>query len=252
MTQKPTLPAPLRLLEFPSLDSTSNEARRQAELGAEDGLVVWALEQTDGRGRRGRTWVSAPGNLYFSLLLRPGCSPARAAEFTFLACDALARTVVDLLPSAEVACKWPNDVLVNGRKVAGILIESQAASAEALDFTVVGVGINVHVCPDDDEVQFPATSLNAEGATEISVAGVLETFCRQFQHLRKRWERQGFEPVREAWLKRAFRLGAPVRVALPDRTVEGLFRDLGEDGALILEVDGRTERILAGDVFPVS
>lgn len=244
------LPQPFALQAFESIDSTNDEAARQAAGGAPDSTVIWALEQTAGRGRRGRDWVSERGNLFASVLVRPNCGPQHVAEFTFMAANALAEAISNLLPGKAVTCKWPNDVLVDGRKVAGILLEAET-TADGVPWLVVGLGVNVHHHPDDG-LLYEATDLNGEGALEVRVSGVLETFCMNFQHQRKLWERSGFTPVRETWLKRAHGLGEPIEARLPDRTATGTFQGLDETGALMLESGGTVERILAGDVFPAG
>lgn len=246
------LPSPFELVALDSVDSTSEEAKRRAAAGAADSTVVWALEQSAGKGRMGRNWVSDRGNLYASVLLRPNCQPEQVTDFTFIAANAVAEAVAALLPNAEVSCKWPNDILVNGRKVAGILLESELDPSGTVDLLVIGIGINVHHHPDDDRVQFPATDLNAAGAPEVRVGGVLEGLCAALQRHRKAWERSGFAPVREVWMARAYGLNEAIEVRLPDRTAQGTFTDLDGTGALILEKDGTEERILAGDVFPAA
>src|SRR6185436_13795822 len=119
---------------------------------------VWADEQTAGRGRRGRTWLSPPGNLYLSLVLRPNDPPARAAQLGFVAALGLGDALAGLAgPRLQPRYKWPNDLLVNGKKLAGILLESENAAADRVDFVVIGIGVNIAVAPDD--VEYPATSL---------------------------------------------------------------------------------------------
>ena len=126
-TQRPALPPGFRLAALETVDSTNAEALRRAEAGAPDGTFVWARRQEAGRGRQAKPWSSPAGNLYTSLLLRPACAPARAAELSFVAAVAVADTVADLLGPAgpAVSCKWPNDVLVDGAKISGILLESR-------------------------------------------------------------------------------------------------------------------------------
>ena len=141
MKAAPLLPPFYRLLGFAELDSTNEEAKRQATAGAPEGALVWARAQSAGRGRRGRRWVSEPGNLYLSILLRPSFPPATAAQLGFAAALAVGEAAAAALPAgADVAYKWPNDVLISGRKASGILLESQAAGEGRLDWLVVGIG----------------------------------------------------------------------------------------------------------------
>jgi BirA family biotin operon repressor/biotin-[acetyl-CoA-carboxylase] ligase len=244
----PRLPAFYRLTALDSIDSTNEEARRLADDGAAEGTLVWALEQTAGRGRRGRSWASPHGNLYLSLLLRPDCRAGVAAQLGFVAALSLAEALDPLLPGslqpAEV--KWPNDILLQGRKVAGLLLETASRPDGGLDRLVIGAGVNVATHPTD--TPYPATSLAAEGAT-TNPAAVLEGFAAGFEAWRGRWLAEGFGPVRAAWLLRARGLGQPLTVRLDGETLEGRFAALDEDGAMLLEWRGGRRRITAGDVF---
>lgn len=225
---------------FPVLDSTNAEALRQATGGAPAGTVIVAESQTAGRGRRGRAWVSEPGNLHCSVLLDPGRGPGKAALLSFAAALAVAEAIQGLLGKA-VTCKWPNDVLLDGKKVAGLLLEFDR------ERLVIGVGVNIAHHPA--ETEFPAADLDGAATSPQ----VLEAFLGHLEIWYETWQKEGFGPLREAWRARAHGLGRPIRVRLADRVLEGVFRDLAEDGALILEMpDGRVERVLAGDVFPAT
>jgi BirA family biotin operon repressor/biotin-[acetyl-CoA-carboxylase] ligase len=244
----PSLPTAYRLVALERAESTNETARELARGGAEDGTLVWALEQTKGRGRQGRDWASPPGNLYCSLVLRPECSVARASELSFLAALAVGGMLGGLVPPlTDLRYKWPNDVLLNDRKVSGILLESAAAANGALDFLVLGVGVNVASSPRD--AAFPASSMREEGGDPVEVADVLESFAKHFMAWTDRWLDEGFAPVREAWLKRAWRLGERLEVGLGGEAASGRFRGLSPDGTLELELDGGAiRRIAAGDV----
>jgi BirA family biotin operon repressor/biotin-[acetyl-CoA-carboxylase] ligase len=245
----PALPRGYRLLCYDAVDSSNDEAKRLARNGAVEGTVVWAREQTAGRGRRGRLWVSPPGNLYASLILRPLESPARAAQLGFATALALGEALGALLPAAvDLRCKWPNDVLVNGRKLAGILLESETAGAGVLDFLVIGVGVNLASSPP--EVEFPATSVAAEGVAIPAPGEVLAGFIHRFDRWLRRWRAQGFAAVRAAWLQRAMPLGGDMVVRLDGATLRGRFRDIDADGALMLDDGGVGRRVAAGEVFP--
>jgi BirA family transcriptional regulator, biotin operon repressor / biotin---[acetyl-CoA-carboxylase] ligase len=242
------LPPAFRLVALASVGSTNEEARRLAREGAEDGTIVWAREQSSGRGRRGRGWSSPPGNLYCSLVLRPDCPPGEAAQLGFIAALAVGETCGGFVPPlVELHHKWPNDVLLGGRKVSGILLESESDAAGALDWLVLGVGINVASAPEGTE--FPATSLHAEGAGDIPVEPVLEAFSRHFLSWVDRWLADGFPPVRAAWKRRAWRLGEEIVARLPNEEVRGRFEDLDETGALVLSTAAGRRRITAGEVF---
>ncbi|WP_341894118.1 biotin--[acetyl-CoA-carboxylase] ligase [Ferrovibrio terrae] len=240
------------LRAFDSLDSTNEEIRRQAETGAAEGLAVLAKQQTAGRGRRGRAWESPPGNLFLSLLLRPKASPAQAATLSFLTAIVLAEALELAAPQLgpAITCKWPNDVLVNGAKIAGILLESRTAPDGKLDWVTVGIGVNLAWHPAD--TPYAVTSLAAHG-TSLSPQDFAPWLLARFGYWYGRWQAEGFAPVRAAWLKRAQGLGLPAVVRLPDRELHGVFVALDEGGALILEMpDGRRQTVTAGDVFPAG
>ncbi|MBP2312404.1 biotin--[acetyl-CoA-carboxylase] ligase [Azospirillum soli] len=244
------LPPGFRVEAFASVGSTNDEAKALARSGAAEGTIVWAKRQEAGRGRRGRAWTSPEGNLYTSTVLRPGRPPAEAAQISFVAALAIAETAAAVLPeTADIRCKWPNDVLVNGRKLSGILLESEAGPDGGLAWLVLGVGINLRHFPEGTE--FAATSLIAEGAPAMQPAGLLEVYAEQLATWYARWLEHGFALVRSAWMARAKGIGEPVAVRLSDRTLTGTFADLDSDGVLLLDRDDGTgrQRIAAGDVF---
>lgn len=239
-----------RLEVFDSLDSTNEEVRRRAETGAEEGLAVLAKQQTAGRGRRGRVWESPPGNLFLSLLLRPKSSPAEAATLSFLTAVALLEALDLAAVPAQLSCKWPNDVLVNGAKVAGILLESRTAPDGALGWVTVGIGVNLAWHPA--ETPYPVTSLAAHGI-HVTPQDFAAWLLARYGYWYGRWQAEGFAPIRAAWLARAQGLGQPVIVRLPDAELRGRFVALDDSGALLLELpDGRRQTVTAGDVFPAG
>jgi BirA family biotin operon repressor/biotin-[acetyl-CoA-carboxylase] ligase len=248
-TSPPLLPAAYRLVSRETLGSTNDEATRLAREGAAEGTVIWAVEQTAGRGRRGRPWSSPRGNLYASLILRPACPPARAAQLGFVVALAIGDALQELVPSlGEPACKWPNDVLVGGHKIAGILLESEIGEGENLAFLVAGVGINLVSAPPDAES--PATSVVGAGCAPPTPGAMLAALIRHFDAWARRWRAEGFGPVREAWRACAAGLGEPIRVRLETAILQGRFADIDQQGALLLETGGGLQRISAGDVFP--
>ena len=253
MDAAPPLPHFFRLIHLPSVGSTSDEVKRLAASEAEAGTLVWADEQTNGHGRLGRTWISPPDNLYFSILLRPGGHAAEATQLTFATAVALAEVVAMALPpDRRVGCKWPNDVLVNGKKVSGILLESQTTSDGRVDSVVVGIGVNVASHPPPEVVMHAATSLRAEGAGGETAASVLHRFCPTFLKWYEIWRQLGFEAIRAAWLDRAEKLNQPVEVRCDSQVVAGVFIGLDANGAMLLKQGNRRRSILAGDVFPVA
>ena len=249
---QPRLPATYRLVFYDTLDSTNEEAKRLARTASEDGTLVWALEQTAGRGRRGRAWASPPGSLYASLILRPQCPVDRAAQLGFVAAlavgDSLDATCEK--PLDRLSYKWPNDVLLSDRKIAGILLESELGEGEFPKFVVVGIGINLVSSPR--ETEFPATSIAEQGLGAVSPRSALEGFASHFRAWTERWRKEGFAPIRAAWRARATALGESIRVRLEPATLHGRFIDIDQHGALLLETAGALRRIAAGEVFPAT
>ncbi len=216
------------------LGSTNDEAARLAREGAPHGAVICARRQTAGRGRQGRRWVSPVGNLHASFLLRPGVPVARTAEIGFVAAVAIAATLDAVLPG-QATLKWPNDVLISGAKVAGILTELVE------DAVIVGIGVNVtHVPPD---MPYPVVSLAALGS-HATADEVLAGLMQQFGRGLAAWAQDGFGPVRTAWLRRGPALGQALRAG----ALAGGFAGLAEDGALLLDTEGGTRRVVAGEV----
>lgn len=247
------LPDCFQLVTLDRVDSTNEEIKRRAELGAADGTLVWAREQISGHGRRGRAWASPQGNLYCSLLLRPSYPASKAMQLGFVTAVAVADLVTETLANgAPVTCKWPNDVLVDGRKIAGILIESSSAGGTALDWLAIGVGVNVVFHPQQAESRYPATSLVAEGAGETALPEVLERYCRCLQRWIGTWHEEGFAAIRQAWLQRAHGLHEPILVRLENEAFEGVFANMDEHGALVLEQNGVNRLVMVGDVFPMK
>ncbi len=249
MGDGPALIPGYRLAAFDELGSTNDEAKRQAEEGAPDGTVVWARSQTAGRGRRARQWVSPPGNLYCSILVRPAqTSSAVAAQYSFIA----ALAAFDALEAAGagrgLAVKWPNDLLLNQCKVAGILLESSLIGERTVDWIVAGVGVNLTSHPEV-EAPIAASDLAAEGCVVPAAGELLSALVAAFDRWQRCWVGQGFEPVRDTWLTRAMGRGKPVRVELEGEAIEGRFADLAPGGELIVELgDGSRRAIAAGDI----
>jgi BirA family biotin operon repressor/biotin-[acetyl-CoA-carboxylase] ligase len=248
---QPKLPPGYRLIAFDSIGSTNDEAMRLARNGAATRTLLWALEQTAGRGRRGRRWVSPPGNLYASVILRPNCPANRMPQLGFVAALAIGGAVGTVCPALRVSYKWPNDVLINGRKIAGILLEAEVISYGNPSFVVIGVGVNLSVAPQHTE--FPATSIRDEGGGAVPPGAMLEEFARHFHKWKTCWQIEGFAPVRASWLAQAaISSGRPIRVRLGTSSLHGRFVDLNEEGALLLDAAGERRQIAAGEVFPVG
>lgn len=250
MTQAPPrLPQGFRLLTYKRLASSNDEAKRLAREGAADGTTVWPCVQTAGRGRRGRAWVSIPGNLHVSFILRPNCPAAAAAQLGFVSALALGETMLTMTPrETELRYKWPNDVLLNGRKVSGILLESEMNAAGAVDWLIIGIGVNVVDHPAD--TPYPSSSLREEGCINADATTLLEGLAACLAAWLGRWRAEGFAPIRAAWLARAFGLGLVQTARLEREEVTGRFVDLDGDGAMLLETATGRRRVAAGEVFP--
>jgi BirA family biotin operon repressor/biotin-[acetyl-CoA-carboxylase] ligase len=245
-----SLPDGYRLVSLADVASTNDEAKRWAAEGEPAGLVVTARAQTAGRGRHRRTWISPPGNLYLSILLRPTCPLARAAEAGFAAALALADTAADVLPpTAEVRCKWPNDVLVDGGKVAGILLETASEVDGRVAWLVIGIGVNVVAHPAAVPGAVAATSLAAAGAA-ADAATLRPRLLAHFDRWYRRWQADGFQPLRTAWRARGHRPGDPLTVRLADGAIAGHFADIDATGALVLDTAAGRRTITAGDCLP--
>jgi len=230
------------------LASTSDLAKELAEQGAAHGEVVIAERQTAGRGRRGRSWSSPAGkNLYLSAVLRPELPPQRAAELTLVAslavCDACRQAGVD------AGIKWPNDVLVGGRKVAGILTEL-AAEPDVVHWVVVGIGVNLNAGREDfpEEIRDEATSLAIERGQPVPRALFAAALLSLLEQWLDRHAEEGFEAVRRAWRERSATLGRSVRVEVDGGEVDGVADDLDESGALLVRSESGLVRVVAGDV----
>lgn len=243
------------LLTYDVLDSTNEEARRLAGGGASHGAVIWTKRQTHGRGRMGREWISPEGNLYVSFLLKPQQMQEKLSELSFVASIACANTIELIVGDArDIHCKWPNDILLSSKKVAGILLESfstEDAVKGRETWVVVGIGVNVESFPD--HVLFPATSLRAEGVELISAKIVLSRLVYNFMQQYDHWCKKGFAPIRKSWMGHAYKLGHLLQVAQGDNLCEGIFEGIAEDGAMLLkQKNGEVKTITFGDVQVVG
>jgi BirA family biotin operon repressor/biotin-[acetyl-CoA-carboxylase] ligase len=241
---------PPRVLHFESLDSTNEEALRQLAAGAEEGLWIVAGEQTKGRGRGGRPWQSPKGNLYASLLLRLNVSATVATQLSFVAALAVHEAISTELTPAQILglrLKWPNDVMLNGAKIAGILIESLAAPDGKGLAAIVGIGINVSVVP-----AIPGRLAGVLGREPAACERVFGALTGAFATWLGRWdEGGGFPRIREAWLALAHAPGEPISVNLNGASIQGKFHGVGEGGALQLETSpGVVITVNAGDIYP--
>jgi BirA family biotin operon repressor/biotin-[acetyl-CoA-carboxylase] ligase len=247
----PKLPSGHRLLKLETVDSTNAEARRRALAGEPGPLWIWSARQSQGRGRGGREWVSQPGNLFASLLIGLNCPLRVASQLALVAGIVTFDTIAKLIAyegRSEVLLKWPNDVLLAGEKVAGMLLENVGGANENRSVVVIGTGINLASHPEN--LPQPAVSLATYGMT-VTPADALEALAASTLEWLNRWgEGACFPTIRRAWLDRAGPTGRPLTVRVGSQEAEGVYGGLDADGALRLLMPGGGEyRVTAGDVF---
>lgn len=244
------LPAPFRVVGYQLLGSTNDRAKAFARDGAGHGLAVWAHEQSAGRGRQGRDWRSPPGNLYLSVVLQPDVAMDRLGEISFVAAVAVAEAIAGTIDDkALVRLKWPNDILVDGGKVAGILMETETAPSGGVSWVVLGLGVNLVSAPVG--MPYRAVALGEFGAAPTCAAMVARVLTC-LEGLWRLWTTEGFAPIRRRWLDLGHMPGDLLTIRQGEDRIEGAFVDLDGDGALVLDTAAGPKRILAGDVFPVA
>jgi BirA family transcriptional regulator, biotin operon repressor / biotin---[acetyl-CoA-carboxylase] ligase len=236
---------------FSALDSTNSCARQLAEQGAEEGEIVIAESQNHGRGRLGRPWASPPYlNLYFSVVLRPKLPPMDAPQITLMAAVALADAVASFIPVVPVI-KWPNDILVRGRKLAGVLTESSGDSTR-IEFVILGIGVNLNYpCSLMPEaIRQRATSIVELTQKNVSREAFVRRLIQDLDRCYGELEEGGFDPLATRW---EARFGFRGKVDMTDRVLIGRAKGIDRDGALLLEDEmGECQRVVAGDVIPLE
>lgn len=236
---------------YATLDSTMAEAARIAP-GLTRPTWILALNQTAARGRRGRPWSMPKGNFAASLILRPSEPPAQVALRSFVAALALQDAFVAATGRSEpFKLKWPNDVLLNGGKVAGILLESLGSGTQ-VDHLIIGIGINLASAPAQAEVEpgaVPPVSLLSETGAEVTPEDFLNLLVPAYAKYEAQFTTYGFAPIRTAWLTNAARLGQPITARTGTSETQGTFRDVDEAGNLILDTPQGRQPIAAADIF---
>jgi BirA family biotin operon repressor/biotin-[acetyl-CoA-carboxylase] ligase len=248
LDRPPTEPylAGWRIVRFASLGSTNDEARARALAGDPGRVWIVAEEQTAGRGRHGRAWRSPRGNLYASALMIDPCEAEIAPQIGFVAGVALVAAARDL-GAADVAIKWPNDLLWNGAKVSGLLVEGLATPGRGFA-CMVGVGVNCVSSPQG--LAYPVADLSEALGRPVAPESVLERLAARFDEMVGLWARgAGFADIRARWLAAAAGLGRPVRAASARETREGLFEGLDPSGRLLLRTARGLEMVEAADLF---
>lgn len=234
--------------QYEELDSTNSFAVAQTlQHRINHNHIIVAKKQTAGRGRLQRVWESPLGNLYFSLVLRPKVAYGNIAQLSFLTVVAM-RLAIEKVAKKQVLDiknKWPNDLLINEKKICGILVEGRNIKDNA-DFAVVGVGLNLVSNPHN--VMFAATNLQDCGL-QISSLEMLKKFLDEFEKIYEDWLMFGFIKTRNLWLQRAYKLHEKISVKDGEKVVEGIFKNIDESGNLILEVNGQERKIIAADIL---
>jgi len=246
MNREATDLAGVRHIAFDSLGSTNAEALVRARAGERGPLWITSTVQETGRGRRGKDWASPAGNLYASLLLTDPARQAVAAQLSFVAALALHDAIAQCAPALGplLTVKWPNDLLLGGAKIAGILIEAESGPPFA---AVIGMGVNCASHPAG--TAFPATDLATAGAN-VTPAALLRALAGAMQTRLAQWDRgEGFAAIRSAWLRRAAGLGEDIRIRLPEREFSGVFDGLDEAGRLLVRGEDGITAVTAGEVF---
>jgi len=231
-------------------DSTNTRAKELAAQGAPEGTLVIAERQTKGRGRRGRTWFSPPGGgIYFSLILRPVISPGETPKITLMTAVVLAETLISLM-KLKLRIKWPNDILVNGKKLAGILTEI-STEMDAVNYIIVGLGLNVNTQFEQfpQDIKGNATSILIENGKQFPRVKLIQHYLKLYEIYYDMFKNNDFEPIMKRWRELADIIGKQIRVDVIGKTHIGKVVDVDNDGVLILKDDqGRLQRIFSGDV----
>ena len=233
-----------KILFFEEVDSTNNKAK-QIALEEKEGTVVISEMQTSGRGRRGREWYSPKGGIYVTFILKPNVSPEKASQLTLVSSLALVETLNAMGSNLNAKIKWPNDVLISGKKISGILTEL-SADMEKINYIVVGVGINLNT--EKEILPENGTSLKIEMKEEVSIKLFLKSFLEHYDLIYQEYLNGGIDQIIEKWKNNSDTLGKKVKIIGINETFEGLAKDIDENGALILETKEKEIKVYSGDV----
>jgi BirA family biotin operon repressor/biotin-[acetyl-CoA-carboxylase] ligase len=232
---------------FDSLPSTMDEARKYAMNGAQEGTVIIAREQSDGRGMRGRVWESSKGNLFLTYITYLPVTLAKAPQMSFVACVAVGEALLPLLPPINsLSYKWPNDILLNHKKVGGLLLESVVIPNKTGVCCLIGCGLNITSLPQ--KVQYPATSLHDEGIF-LSFEDVLTAVVSSFEQYITLWKMKGFSAIHGLWMEGAANLGKKITIDLQGKAYEGLFKGIDQEGTALLHTSDGLIKFTAGEVL---
>jgi BirA family biotin operon repressor/biotin-[acetyl-CoA-carboxylase] ligase len=233
-----------KILFLKEVDSTNNRAK-QIALEEKEGAVVISEKQTSGRGRRGRKWESPEGGIAISFILKPNVSPERAPQMTLISSLALVETLNKIHNGLNAKIKWPNDILISGKKISGILTEL-SADMEKINYVVVGVGVNLNSTVEN--LPENATSLKIETKEQVSIKQFLKSFFDHYDKLYLEYLNGGIDQIIERWKKNSDTIGKKVKIIGINETYEGLAKDIDENGALILKTNEKEIKVYSGDV----
>jgi len=237
-----------QIVYFNETDSTNTRAKDLAIKGAPEGTLVVSEKQTKGRGRKGRNWFSpSRGGIYTSLILRPRIPPNEAPKMTLLTAVAVAETLHSLT-QLKANIKWPNDILINGKKIAGILTEI-STEMDAIDYIVVGLGMNVNTYNFPDDIHEKATSIFIETGKHFPRVKLIREYIQWHEKYYEIFKKSGFEPILKRWKELSNIIGRKIMVEMIDKKYIGEVQDIDSDGILILKDNsGKYHRISSGDV----
>lgn len=225
---------------YKKVSSTNREALDLIERGILNDTVIVADKQIEGKGRTGKSWISPEGNFYASLIISQEIGIGKLTELTFVTAVAVGNTLLSFIADSNVQYKWPNDILIDGKKISGILLEKRSNS----NWVIIGIGININHVP------LPKTTCISNYGEVMSNIDLLEKLIISFNELRKKWIFDGFHAIREMWLIRAFKMNEQINIKLADKLHEGIFIDIDKSGKLILQQkDGSLVYFNAGELF---
>jgi len=225
-------------------DSTNDDAIAFSKELRQQKFIISAQKQTLGRGRRGRKWIGCEGNLFFSQGLEFPLQ--RIGELVCLSSLSLYQTISELLPDSNIKIKWPNDILINAEKVSGTLLEKGDG-----EYLVIGIGVNLNHIPDIANSNYNITSLLAHGIS-VDRLSFLHSYINKFDNNYEQLETQGFPVIRELWLSAVYGLEKEISVVTENNSIKGIFKGIGNEGELLLEVDNIIKKIYTGDVFYIK
>ncbi len=236
-----------KLLVFENLDSTNRTAKDLARGGAEEGTVVLAQTQSKGRGRFDRVWQSPEGGVYVSFILRPHIAPEKVSLLPIGAALVVAKTIESY--GLHPTIKWPNDVRVNRKKIAGILLESEI-KADTIDFVIIGIGMNLNIdsCTLSADIRVRSTSMKSETGAEVEYYEFLRRFFREFDEFYHRFTKQQHSQILQEWKSYSDTLGKEIRIQTSTEAIQGTAFDVDQSGFLLLKTErGAIKKILSGD-----